>query len=388
MPAKRLNAFLAVSLLGIAISVYQSAMFYQIRGGTAGFKSACNLGAQANCDAVMASKYAELFWGIPLSSAAAGWFLGMFIIGFIARNAFWRRDALRVTLAMSAFAAAMGVSFLFIMSGILHTFCIFCLGVDLCSFTLFGLMLSLKSEWGSSVKVELPKLKVLAVTALGALVLGGGLLKTLDPVATLPSDLDERINEVLSSPVLSVGSGDEFPSFGPKDARVTIVEFSDFQCPYCRLGAMFLNSVMNRFPKDVRVVFRAFPLDPSCNAGVKHSMHPVACQAARVAACARKQGKFKEVYEMFFENQADFSTEGKGLPDQMAAKAGADLGAIQACEPQPDVGLLVAKDIEEGDRLGVESTPSLFINGHKLQGGLWPVPALNALVERILSGAH
>src|SRR5271170_3164570 len=100
MAAKRINALIAVSLLGIAISVYQSAMFYQIRGGTAGFKSACNLGAQANCDIILASKYAELFWGIPLSSTAAGWFLGLFVVGFFARNPFWRRDSLRVAHVM------------------------------------------------------------------------------------------------------------------------------------------------------------------------------------------------------------------------------------------------------------------------------------------------
>src|SRR5579885_608739 len=112
MASKRVNAFIGVSLVGIAISVYQSAMFYQMRGGTAGFKSACNLGAQANCDVIMASKYAELFWGIPLSSAAAGWFLGLFIIGFVAKNPFWRRDSLRTALAMSGFAGLMGLVYL------------------------------------------------------------------------------------------------------------------------------------------------------------------------------------------------------------------------------------------------------------------------------------
>jgi protein-disulfide isomerase len=390
MTAKRTNALIGaligVSLAGIAISVYQSAMFYQIRGGTAGFKSACNLGQQANCDVIMASKYAELFWGIPLSSAAAGWFLGLFILGFVAKNPFWRRDALRVALAMSAFAGVMGLVFLGIMIGVLHTFCIFCLGVDLCTFVILGLMVSLKSEWSSPIKPEAPKMKALVATALGALVVGAGLLKTLDPVASLPSDLDDRLKEVLASPVLAVGAGDEFPSFGPKDATVTIVEFSDFQCPYCRLGAMFLNSVLNRYPKDVRVVFRAYPLDPSCNGSVKHSMHPVACQAARVAMCSRKQGKFKDVYETFFEHQAEFSTEGKGQPEQLAAKAGADLAGIQACETQPDISLAVAKDIEEGDRLGVQSTPTFFVNGHKLEG-LLPVPGWNALVEKILAGA-
>jgi protein-disulfide isomerase len=200
----------------------------------------------------------------------------------------------------------------------------------------------------------------------------------------MPSDFDRRIDEVLALPVLSIGSGDEFASLGPKDARVTIVEFSDFQCPYCRIGAMFLNSVLNRYPKDVRLVFRAYPLDPSCNASVQHSMHPVACLTARTAFCARKQGKFKDAYEAFFEHQSELSATGNGQPIELAAKAGVDKAQLQSCEGSPEIGMAIARDIEEGNRLGVQSTPTFFVNGHKVEG-VWPVPAWNFLIERILA---
>ena len=315
---------------------------------------------------------------------AAGWFLALFIVGFFAKNAFWRRDALRVALAMTGFSAAMGLVYLGIMLGVLHTVCLFCLMVDVCTWGSLFTVLSLSSEWRSPVRIEAARVKTLAIATAVSLLASVALLKTLDTVTVSGSAIEERITQVLASPVLSVGAGDEHPSFGPKNAPVTIVEFSDFQCPFCKVGALYLNSILNRYPDQVRVVFRAYPLDPSCNSAVQHSMHPVACDAARTAFCAAKQGKFKEVYEYFFEHQTDFSTVGDGLPAKMAAKAGLDMTALSSCTGAPEIQTTIAKDIEEGTHLGVESTPTFFINGHKVEG-VYPVPAWNALIDRVLA---
>jgi protein-disulfide isomerase len=385
-PTGRLNALAAVSLLGLGISIYQSALFYALRGGTAGFKSACNLGGMANCDAVLVSRYAELIFGIPLSSFAAGWYVGLFIVVLFAKNAFWRRDALRVALGMSAFSALMAVIYLGIMLTVLHAICLFCLGVDACGLASLGITLSLRSEWSSPVKPDREKMKTLAIAVLASLIVAAGGSKMLDPVRFSGSLMTEKVDEILASPALSVGSGDEFPSMGAKDAPVTIVEFSDFQCPFCRMGAMYLKTVQERYPGKVRVVFRAFPLDPSCNASVEHSMHPVACDAARVAFCARKQGKFEAVYEHLFEHQAELENTGDGRPEKLALGAGIDSTSLPACMSSPDIQTAIARDVEEGLRLGVQTTPTFFINGHKIEGA-YPVPVWNMLVDRLLAAS-
>jgi protein-disulfide isomerase len=381
----RINALIGTSLVGLAISIYQSAIFYNLRDGSGGFKSACNLGHAANCDIIMASRYAELFWGIPLSSAAAGWFVALFAVAFFARNPFWRRDSLRVAAAMTGFSAILSLVYLGVMVGVLHSVCIFCLTVDLCTWTALILVMSMSSEWRSPVKPEMTKLKTLGGIGGACFLVTVGLLKTLDTAAIPAAELEKHVTRILSSPVMAVDTGPEHPSFGPKDAPVTIVEFSDFQCPYCRVGAMTLKGVLDRYPTQVRVVFRAYPLDPSCNSMVQHSMHPVACDAARTAFCAIQQGKFENVYEYFFEHQSDFSTTGEGLPAQMAAKAGVDPNALSSCTGSPAIQTAIAKDIEDGNHLGVQSTPTFFLNGHKIEG-VYPVPAWNAMIDRILAG--
>src|SRR5205085_2217337 len=87
---------------------------------------------------------------------------------------------------------------------------------------------------------------------------------------------------------------------GPENARVAIVEFSDFQCPFCAQAFRDLRQLMRERP-DVSLVFRNFPLDTSCNAQVSHSLHPDACLAACAAECAAQQGHFWEYHDALFE---------------------------------------------------------------------------------------
>jgi protein-disulfide isomerase len=383
----RRNLFAALNLIGFGVSVYQSTLFYAIRGGTAGFKSACNLGKSMNCDVVMTSRWAELVLGIPLSSFAAGWFLALFVVAMFARNAFWRRDALRVAAYMSGFAALMSLAYLAVMMTAIRTLCLFCLVVDASALIGLAIVLSMRSEWTSQVKPDAEKMKTLLYSTAGALVAAVGILTLLIAPASRysDSDLTRLIEQVLASPKLEVASGPEHASIGPMDAPVTIVEFSDFQCPHCRIGALYMTAVMNRYPGKVRLVARNYPLDPACNPKVTSSMHPAACAAAKTAVCAAKQGKFHEVFEQLFENQTDIGTTGDRQPEAMAAAVGADEQALRACVASPETQLAIARDVEEATRLGVESTPTFFINGHKVEGA-YPIPAWYMMIDRLLAG--
>jgi protein-disulfide isomerase len=155
---------------------------------------------------------------------------------------------------------------------------------------------------------------------------------------------------------------DDSPSKGPANAAVTIYEFSDFQCPHCRLLYQTLKQVEADHP-DVRIVYKNFPIS---------QIHPWAETAAIGAHCAyvQKPEAFWTVHDLIFDNQDVISTE--DVWDKLVAfatQSGLDAGAFQTCLASPEAKAYVAADHAQGDALAVTSTPTLFINGRPLVGG-------------------
>jgi protein-disulfide isomerase len=378
---RRFIVLAALALLGLGVSIYLTQHYYEVRNGSAGFHALCNLGASMNCDAVAASSYADLLPGFPLSSFSAGWFLAMFVIALIARNPFWRRESLRLALALSSVGVVFSVIYFGIMAGVLHTYCLFCLVTDALTLLTFGLVVSLKPEGFSQHKPEAAKWKTLGGVSAAALLVAVLGLRVLDESSLTSSDISQKARAVLDTPVLSVASGPEFPSFGAAvGAPVTVVEFSDFQCPFCRLGSFIVNSVIQKYPTQVRVVFRNFPLDNGCNRKMDHPMHAYACEAAKTVICANKQGKFEPVYQTFFENQTSFAP---GRLQQLAQEAGADATRLNTCIADPDTSAAISRDVEEAANLNIESTPTFYINGHKMAGAE-PPAVWSAIIDELV----
>lgn len=382
-----LLAISLLSLIGIGLNVYLTSHFFAVHGGTAGFKSVCNLGASMNCDAVAASRYAETVRGIPLSSFGAGWFLGLFILSVMARLPDWRREGKRILLAASVFGMLVSVYYIFVMAVLLKTYCLFCLGVDGASLLVLLSALTLHPDPTSKSPLDTGKWQTALLIGAGCVFVAVVFLSSMND-ANFPHDqVVERADSVLSSPVLSVNADDGFPSMGPKNAPITIVEFSDFQCPFCRLGAFTLNTVQNRYPDKVRLVFRNYPLNSSCNPNLDRVAHEYACDAAKAAICALKQGKFEPVYQSFFENQESFAATGDGAPENLAIAAGLNADQLHACQGSPDTATAIARDVEEGSHLGVQSTPTFFVNGHKMEG-VAPVAVWIEMIDRLLASSH
>ncbi len=372
-----LNIF---ALAGVGISVALTQHFYDIRNGTSGFKSFCNLGQSINCDIVAASQFSELIWGLPLSGFASGWFLTLFFVSIFAHNPFWRRESLRASFALSLFSILIAIPYIIIMAFQLKTYCLLCFAVDTLSLLSFLTVLSLKPEGFSIHKLDLSKWKIFSGILVGSLVISVFGLKTLDQSAVPSADLAEITNGILNSPALSVRTDDNFPSIGPKTAPITIVEFSDFQCPFCRIGAFGLNSVLNRYPDKVRVIFRNYPLDQACNPHVPQPAHQFACEAASAALCAQRHGKFEIAYQELFEKQASF---GPGRPLEIVKNLGINDADLKACAVSQETATRITQDIEEATQLGVRSTPTFFINGYKIEG-VYPIPIWNNVIEKLL----
>jgi protein-disulfide isomerase len=161
---------------------------------------------------------------------------------------------------------------------------------------------------------------------------------------------------------------------GRADAPVTIVVFSDFQCPACRQLADQLDSVRARHPRDVAVVYRHFPLTP---------VHPYAQAAALASECAGGQGRFEAFHDALFREQA---LVGIGGWRHFATAARVpDLDAFDRCVADPAPNPAIARDFQAGRKLGVTGTPTLLINERRVQGTP-PLDELEAYVRRALRG--
>ena len=160
------------------------------------------------------------------------------------------------------------------------------------------------------------------------------------------------------------------PVRGPQNAKVTIVEFSDFQCPFCKRFKATVDQLVKEYPNDVKHVYRNLPL----------AFHSNAMPAARGAICANRQGKFWEFRDVLFENAT--ALEEANLR-KYAEQAKLDLTQYDACLKDPAVDKQVDADLAYAQQVGASGTPTSFING-VLFSGARPYEELKRVVDEKL----
>ncbi len=171
-------------------------------------------------------------------------------------------------------------------------------------------------------------------------------------------------------------SQDDDPAIGPEDARVVIIEFSDYQCPYCRKFALeTLDRILEEYKGQVRFVYRDFPIE---------NIHPYALKAAEAANCAGEQGRYFEYHDLLFEKQPEWSQRGEEAFVEYAEQLGLDVGSFRACLASGRYEQEVRKDLQDGIEAGVTGTPTFFINGIPLSGAQ-PFEAFKAIIDAELA---
>lgn len=161
------------------------------------------------------------------------------------------------------------------------------------------------------------------------------------------------------------------PFKGLKDAPVIIAVFSDFQCGSCRMLATLLDEVVEKYPKTVKVVFKHFPL----------RSHKFSRKASISSMAAEKQGKFWDFHDAVFFHSNELSD---GKISQIAQDVGLDMQKYQKDLNDPGTAALVDKDAREGLKIGVRSTPTVFINGRKLSKADRSIEGFSEAVEKAL----
>jgi protein-disulfide isomerase len=180
-------------------------------------------------------------------------------------------------------------------------------------------------------------------------------------------DLQKQANLKIDLPQPRIQVAAEGPARGPKDAPVTIVEFSDFECPYCGAAHDTVEQVMSSYAGKVRLVYRQFPL----------SFHPHAAKAAEASLCAADQGKFWEYHDVLFKNQKKLE------PTDLKAHAtevGMDGQKFGQCLDSGDKKKAVDADQQAGLQAGVGGTPAFFINGIFLNGAQ-PIDEFKKIID-------
>ena len=196
-------------------------------------------------------------------------------------------------------------------------------------------------------------------------------MKRREALGAVVEDLRKQagVQVLLRAPKIQVAA--EGPSRGPANAKVTIVEFSDFQCPFCSKAKKTVDEVMAKYDGKVRLVFRDFPLD----------FHDKAQKASEAGQCANDQGKFWAMHDWMFDNQQSLDVDAlKGA----AKTLGLDSAKFDECLTSGKHAELVKKNLKAGQEAGVRGTPAFFINGSFLNGAQ-PLEKFVAEIDRALA---
>lgn len=366
----------------------------QAYGGAAGGTLiGCEVSATVNCDLVNTSEWSELL-GVPLATFGAATYLALIAITALVLGG--RRD-LHLVLVVAGAGMVLFSGFLFYVSKVQLGFvCSWCLRMYAANVAVLVLSVLAGRPPAPSPRTLGP---AAALTALiFAVVIGGQKLhrRTLGSDAALPkggpvasSDTGGPLG-ARSFPVtteegttapMQLSPGDAWK--GNPQARVTLVEFADLECGFCKRASAELKRVVEAYGDRVVLVFKHFPLDNTCNPVAKSRKHPHACDAALAARCAQEQGKFWAFHDLAYKNQHQL--ERVNLR-QYAKQTGLDLAKWDACTAAPQAHLAaIAADAQLAAKVAVHGTPRIWINGTLYRGGS-SAEAMARAVDEALGG--
>jgi uncharacterized membrane protein/protein-disulfide isomerase len=341
------------------------------------YASFCDINMTVSCRQAYLSRYGSVA-GIPVALGGVVFFALILLLVWAARGKSRVADSVPAYIfAWSTLGLAVVLYLAYASFFILKEVCPLCVTTYIAVIGVFIVSGGASSVPMSSLPARaLRDLRVLVGTPLAIVVailfLGGA----ASAVAFFPHASDRPA--VQQAPPLSQDQKSEFERWWdmqekvdvpyPSDgAKVLIVKFNDYQCPPCRQTYFAYEPILAKYkdrPKDVKYIMKHFPLNPQCNAAIPSMVHPAACDAAAAAEMARSKGTFDKLTDWFFEHQESLSPE-------TVRNAAREVGGITDYDAKyPKAIQEVKTEASTGAVLGVSSTPTFFINGRRLKGGL------------------
>jgi protein-disulfide isomerase len=350
------------------------------------YESFCNFGTSYNCEAVAMSKYAAHF-GIPnfvfgILYYAALLLFGLYIlmdkinrVPHFFPYLFWL-SVVSVGVSVYLFAASVFI---------IKSTCVLCMLIYVTNF-LFCFVALKAEQWSfgsmvSTMSADIKKLfasplRVAGIVALAVVAAGVLFYFKSHPLLDLSGNAIDLSKSVTVE--YAETSADRLVTGTTDKPEFTIMEFTDFECPFCAKAGQEMKKVLLNNP-NVRLIFKDYPLDSACNEKITKPFHRSACRAALYARCAAEQGRFWEYHDILFGNQSALD---KASLESYASEVGLDMSKFRECAESHRHRDKIAADIEEAYALGVGGTPTFFINGHRI-GGFRTAEQFEQIMEKI-----
>jgi protein-disulfide isomerase len=371
-----LIANIVIGAIGIITSLYSIDHHNELK--SAGVTdAACNINQTISCDTVAASQYSEIM-GIPLGVFGLAFFVSILLLSLVIFRSEKGRDSnISALITMAWIGGLVSVTLAAISTFSVGALCLTCIFVYvLCAALFVNAVLAIKSEEVSYSLKESTNGLMTAALFTAVILLGySQLFSGSDPTThpnyiqkdgsgsgDAPPTLSTKIHNIPVNMSAYSGYGEDFRK-GSDQAKVTIVEFADMECPACARVSRTINDIAKKYGSRVNVVFKNYPLDRKCNGGISSDFHKHACDMAILARCAGQKGKFWQYHDTAFANQRDLD---KGVPEKWAKVIGLSSAEIKDCLANKGIVDKIKDDIRLGNDVGVTGTPSIYINGRKL----------------------
>lgn len=378
---------LVAAILGLAASLYMSMQHTRLKLGIQEGKSFCSLGGYIDCDVVNSSQYSEVF-GIPLATLGAIFFCILIFLGILFspedKNFQFGQRVMAWLAAIALFIDFLPL--LFVQIFLIKTFCIVCLFTYVVTLVHLYLNARISGEKGSFIaclkssltnttklnqkQISTPKLALSIVFVLMffvILVLLPSFIKSgSNDYAMVDSTVEKFFLTWKDKPQKKFPVEQNDGTYGNPNSKVQVVEFSDFECPFCRRMAFQLHTFLPSVKEKVHFVFKHYPLDTNCNPKLTYQMHAHACKLARIATCSVKEGKFWDIHDKLFLSMTD--EDMKSGWDEIEKQVSKVLPKEQldACLKSPKSLESVSQNVSLGNQLNLQGTPTIFINGKEV----------------------
>jgi len=389
---KKRKIIIAIVLLaGLGISVYLSIIHQQMARtkGSAPALMFCTIGKNVDCLTVLGSKYAYLY-DIPVAwIAIAGYTLMIGLLFFSTRKTVsgphrylsYLTLFVLISLLTSLYMAYVSVF-------IIEKICLFCSGLYLVNIILFIFCfkfirhptptLGYIKEDIKSLFADLPRA---TITSLTIVLLLFGFLQYrsyFQKREIKKYQLDVYLDGTAPRTEIDITG---YPSYGEKNAPLTIIEFVDYECSFCKTASLTIEKIMKRYPEKIRIVYIFFPLEKKCFPGLSKDYHPGACRTAMLGLAADRAGMFLDVHKHLFEGPHPWT-------DELLNKY------IKTLDPkiqkefsnEKSILLSIYASVALGRKYNIIRTPTFFINGMRVDG-LLPDWMLEKVIQAELKRA-
>lgn len=373
-PASRVRQKLAAPIVlllfvALASNVYLAQLYVRVQQASAGsVESFCNVNETINCANVAASGYSS-FLGLPVAVYGAEFYGLSLLCVLLCLTRLWRLrhwDSLIFWLMLLALPVSLTMAY--ISAFVIKMLCPLCSAVYGANVLVLVLLLvARRGALGHLLRAGPCELR----QALSSLPLRAGLAVLAVAAISQFFWVPPLLGQPHRRPIRRSARGTQhaYPPggrlVGTPGAPVEIKEFSDFQCSVCSHAHEVVVELLRENSGKVYFQHLDFPLDMSCNREVTRPFHSHACKASYFARCADEQGRFWPFVDLLFHNQEDLSEPNL---EAYAQQVGLDVDKLTTCARRPETRQAILGEVEEGIRLGVQGTPTFFVNGEKIVG--------------------